>query len=102
MASFVAGILVWLGRLVDAESQRQQLGNEFLPSERVELDGLAFHRGHPAVALNPLHWWSQSFTAAWWEIAFHALNTEQKWAAQTLLRRARSLFPDSARLIGEL
>ncbi|QNI46830.1 glycosyl transferase 41 family protein [Synechococcus sp. A15-60] len=100
----LANALVWLGRFSDAEWHRQKLGNEFLPPERVELDArLAFHRGEPAAALMMLSPLLEAGDASslGWEMAFHALNaTDQKWAAQTVLTRARSLFPDSARLIG--
>ena len=79
------------------------LDSTFVPSERLELEArLAVVRDQPKVALDILSPLLESGDASplGWEMAFHSLSAIGELAsAQTMIQRARTLFPVNSRLI---
>ena len=95
--------LLWLGKNNDFDYHHRLLDSTFVPSERLELEArLAVVRDQPKVALDILSPLLESGDASplGWEMAFHSLSAIGELAsAQTMIQRARTLFPVNSRLI---
>ena len=100
----LASSLAWSGHLNEAETLIQNFPSVFSPPERIECEAhMALLRGEFSTVLDKLSPLLEEGNASvqGWEFSIHSLSKlGEDNAANTMLLRASTLFPQSHRLIG--